>query len=195
MKLTGFEFFGSFSDLKSLPRGGRPEIAFWGRSNVGKSSIINALLGTRGGAFTSKTPGRTGNANYFLVNERFFFVDMPGYGYAKVPKDERMRWRKLEDDLLFRTRKPEGVVLIMDVRRSPSKEDRETILKLGEAGKRMCFVFNKIDKLRKDSLGRKITENLEGLHVEGNVGLIPFSCITGEGKGELWAWISDTLAL
>ncbi len=195
VKIEDFRFRGSFGRPDDLPRDGIPEIAFFGRSNVGKSSVINTLFGVRNAAYTSKTPGRTGNANYFLVNNRFYFVDVPGYGYAKVSKQDRERWVDLLEGYLAREGNPRGIVLILDVRHLPSVNDQMMVESLSSLRKRFCLVFNKIDKIKRGARGKRITENLEKFDVEGEIGLIPFSCITGEGKRELLAWISETIML
>jgi len=195
VKIEDFEFRGSYGRPGDLPSDGIPEIAFFGRSNVGKSSVINTLFGVRNAAYTSKTPGRTGNANYFLVNGRFYFVDVPGYGYAKVSKQDKERWAELLRGFLKRSDNPRGIVLILDIRHPPNANDQVIVKSLSSLRKRFCLVFNKIDKIKRGARGRKITENLEKFEVEGEIGLIPFSCITGEGKRELLAWIAETVML
>ncbi len=194
MRIQSFEFCGSFGRAEDLPAAGVPEIAFFGRSNVGKSSVINTLFGVRNAAFTSKTPGRTGNANYFLVNNRFYFVDVPGYGYAKVSKEEKNRWQRLLKSYLDRGGNPKGIVLILDVRHKPSVQDQEMVGLLSGKGKRFCLVFNKVDKVKKSAWGREITSHIECFSVGGEIGLVPFSCLNGQGKKELAAWIEDTIS-
>lgn len=195
MKIQTFSYTGSFGYAHQLPDNGMPEVAFYGRSNVGKSSILNTLLGVRNAAFASKTPGRTGNANYFLVNNRFYFVDMPGYGYAKVSKKEKKRWLVLQEQYLERESNPRGVVLILDSRHTPTEQDREMAARLAAADKRFCLVFNKVDKLRRGTVARQIAEHIDTLDVTGSIGLIPFSSVTGEGRRELTAWIAETIGV
>lgn len=194
MKIQEFSFVGSFGFAKDLPTDRKLEIAFYGRSNVGKSSILNTLLGVRNAAFSSKTPGRTGNANYFLINQQFYFVDMPGYGYAKVSKKEKARWFALQTGFLERPHNPRGVVLILDSRHTPTEQDREMMARLLKAEKRYCLIFNKIDKLSRGAVAANIGGHLKSLDISGSVGLIPFSSVTREGKRELLAWIADALA-
>ena len=124
MRVTSLDFVGSFGYPQKFPNEGRPEVAFFGRSNVGKSTLINTLLGRRKAARTSKTPGKTRSANYFRINERFLFVDMPGYGYAKVAKEEKKRWRKIIDNYLEERDTGKGVVQLLDIRREATPAPR-----------------------------------------------------------------------
>jgi GTP-binding protein len=194
MKIQNFSYVGSYGHGRDLPKDGKLEVAFYGRSNVGKSTILNTLLGVRNVAFASKTPGRTGNANYFLINNQFYFVDMPGYGYAKVSKKERVRWLTLQKEFLERPGNPAGVVLILDSRHTPSDQDREMMVRILGAEKRFCLVFNKIDKLTRGVVSRQISKHLQSLEASGGIGLVPFSSVTKAGKRELLAWIAETIA-
>jgi GTP-binding protein len=195
MRIREFSFVGSFGSPDALPDRGRAEIAFFGRSNVGKSSVLNTLLGTRNAAFTSKTPGRTGNANYFLVNDSFFFVDMPGYGFARVSKQEKARWLALQNGYLERPDNPAGVILILDIRHTPTQNDREMASRLFSTATRFCLVFNKADKAAKGVLEKTVAAHVELLDVQASTGVIPFSSVTGTGKRELIAWIGGTLGM
>lgn len=195
MKIRDYAYTGSFGSPDALPDNERAEIAFFGRSNVGKSSVLNTLLGSRDAAFTSKTPGRTGNANYFLVNGSFFFVDMPGYGFARVSKQEKARWQALREGYLNRPDNPRGAILILDIRHTPSENDREMASLLPAASMRFCLVFNKADKAARGDLRKIIAAHLDCLDVRQSAGVIPFSSMTGTGKRELLAWIAETLAL
>ncbi len=173
----------------------RPEIAFFGRSNVGKSTLINTLLGRRQIARTSKTPGKTRSANYFLINHRFLFVDMPGYGYAKVSKAEKRRWMEIIDRYLESRTGAKGVVQLLDIRREPTPDDREMTMVLQRMGRKVCLVFNKIDKYKRSEIEKRIAENLRAIEVSGDAAVIPFSSVSGVGKRELWQWIEETLSL
>jgi GTP-binding protein len=195
MKIRDFAFTGSYGGADVLPKNERAEIAFFGRSNVGKSSVLNTLLGVRNAAFASKTPGRTGNANYFLINDNFFFVDMPGYGFAHVSKQEKARWRMLRDGYLDRPDNPKGVILILDIRHTPSENDQEMASRLLSTSRRFCLVFNKVDKTAGGDLGKTIAAHLGHLDVRESAGVIPFSSVTRTGRRELLAWIAETLAL
>ncbi|UCH82809.1 MAG: YihA family ribosome biogenesis GTP-binding protein [Candidatus Latescibacterota bacterium] len=194
MKIKTVTYVGSYGYGQPLPAGQGPEIVFLGRSNVGKSSLINTLLGRRNIARTSNTPGKTRTANYYSVNEQFNFVDMPGYGYARVSKTERARWQKLILDYLEERAELKGVVQLMDIRHSPSREDKETAVMLRDSGVPLCLVFNKSDKVKKTSIDSRIAEHVSSLSADPRTAVVPFSSETGGGKRELWAWITDSLA-
>jgi GTP-binding protein len=193
VRVENVVYLGSFADPGSLPRPVRPEIAFVGRSNVGKSSLINALLGRRGVARTSNTPGKTRTANFYVVNDAFCFVDMPGYGYARVSKEERSKWRALVVRYLTEREALRGVVHLLDVRHTPAKSDIELFDSLADAGRRCCLAFNKVDKLGRGSVRGKIAEHLRVLEPEPGTAVIAFSSETGEGKRELWSWITESM--
>ena len=193
MKIKNVAYLGSFAHAESFPRARGPEVVFLGRSNVGKSSVINTLVGRRNIARTSNTPGKTRTANYYLVNDEFCFVDMPGYGYAHVSKGERARWRKLIARYLTERSSLCGIVHLHDVRHTPSDSDRESALAIRASGKRLCIVFNKVDKVSRGGLDRKIAGHLGHVPADATTAVVPFSGETGEGKFELWAWIRESL--
>lgn len=195
MKVTSVEFVGSFGYPHKLPREARPEVAFFGRSNVGKSSLINTLLGRRGVARISKTPGKTRSANFFRINERFHFVDMPGYGYAKAPKTEIARWTKIYDQYVSDDTRRNALVQILDIRHDPTEADRESVTRLTASGRVLCLVFNKSDKVKSSQLERRIGQILAHLEADSRTVVIPFSSVSGRGKRELWGWITDVLSL
>jgi GTP-binding protein len=189
VKIKSVSYAGSFGDARSLPRGTYPEIVFVGRSNVGKSSLINSLVGRKNVARTSNVPGKTRTANWYLVNEEFFFVDMPGYGYAKISREERVKWRDLIARYIRERERLEGVVHILDVRHTPTDADRETALSIQRAGRRLCLAFNKVDKVPRGKVRADITRHLRALDVGEDTAVVAFSSETGEGKDEMWAWI------
>jgi len=163
-----------------------PQIAFSGRSNVGKSSLINTLLRrTRKKiARVSATPGKTRTINFFLVNERFFLVDLPGYGYAKVPKAMREAWSELIEWYLSASGGVQGLVHLMDARRDPTDHDLNMITYLSELGVPTLVVLTKMDKLKKTQREKAIQRICEGLSV-GEEQVVPFSSKTGEGREAL----------
>jgi len=188
-------YVGSFADPGALPRTGWPEIAFVGRSNVGKSSLINTLLGRRGVARTSNKPGKTRTANFFVVNDSLCFVDMPGYGYAHVSKEERSTWRRLLERYLGGRETLRGVVHLLDVRHAPARSDVDFFRALAEAGRPCCLVFNKVDKLSRGSVRGAIAGHLRVLGPDPGTAVIAFSSETGEGRKELWSWITNNLEM
>src|ERR687884_490336 len=186
MKVTSAEFIKSAVDESGWPRDGVPEIAFLGRSNVGKSSLINSLLGVRGLARTSSTPGRTQLLNFFLINNRFRFVDLPGYGYARVPKHIRESWGEIVTDYLA---KRESLVLsiqIVDSRHEPTTLDLQLNEWLAAHAKPRIVVATKSDKLSKNEL-RKNFERVKKTLDAGRI--IAYSATTGVGREEVWRTI------
>jgi GTP-binding protein len=195
MQVRSVEFFGSFGYPAGLPDNPRPEVAFFGRSNVGKSSLINTILGRRGEARVSKTPGKTRSANYFNINDSFFLVDMPGYGYAKAPKAERARFVKLYEQYIEADDRQSAMVQLIDARHDPTTLDADSVYRLGRSRRPLCLVFTKADKVSRNKLDASISRAVHALTVRNDVGVVPFSSVTGQGKRELWAWIESALAL
>lgn len=187
MKISGVEFLISAADIKQCPAGERPEVALAGRSNVGKSSLLNKLVGRRKLARTSRTPGRTQTINFFLVNDSFFLVDLPGYGYARVPKGLRERWGKTVEEYLKGRKQLRGVVQIVDLRHPPTENDLQLFKWLKLQGIPVLVVATKADKL---SRGRCIRQAEVVRSDLGLCGLpVLFSAVTGQGVGNLWAEI------
>lgn len=167
------------------PESALPEVAFVGRSNVGKSTLINVLTNRRALARTSGTPGRTQQLNWFSVDERLLLADLPGYGYAKVPLSVKRAWRPMIDKYLERRTNLRLVVLIVDIRREPGREEHELIEWLQEHQRPTLIAVTKIDKIAKNqrfSRYRAIAEDL-GLSRDH---LFPFSGLSGDGRDELW---------
>jgi GTP-binding protein len=195
MKIKEVAYIGSYGHEQPFPEGLGPEFVFMGRSNVGKSSLINALLNRKNIARTSNTPGKTRTANFYTVNAEFCFVDMPGYGYAQVSKAERARWQKLIKAYLSDRKTLKGIVHLLDVRHKPSKEDHETSLTLHGSEHPVCFVFNKIDKIKTREIDSKVAGHLDGLAASAGTAVVPLSTQTGVGRQAVWAWIRDCLSL
>jgi GTP-binding protein len=190
MKITSAEFVKSAFDKSHLPTNGLPEIAFLGRSNVGKSSLLNSLLGRKGLARTSNTPGRTQSINYFLINDAFYFVDLPGYGYARVSKAMREDWGKLARDYLTDREQLVLSIQLIDARHEPTKLDRQLNEWLVVNQKPFVIVATKADKLSSNQLKKQINviENTVAA-----VEVIPYSSVTGKGKDNVWAAIGKSL--
>lgn len=191
MKVDKAEFVKSVLYTEDLPDDGLPEVAFAGRSNVGKSSLINTLLKRRGLARTSRTPGRTRAINLYLVNNRIRFVDLPGYGYARVPDHVRMGWKGLIESYFEGRKGLCLVVVILDIRRVPGETEREFIRWIAHKGVRGVLVANKADKLSRQNRIRQLSV------IEAILGSRPiqFSSITGEGKRELWREIDRAVEI
>lgn len=194
MKVLSAEFVLSAKEPAHYPPAVLPEIAFAGRSNVGKSSLINALVKRKGLARTSNTPGRTQEINFFSVNNKLYFIDLPGYGFAKVPEKMRKNWGPMIETYLSQRQTLRLVVLILDVRRDPSEEDRQLIGWLQFYRLPFFIVLTKIDKVSRNQLGLRQRQICGGLGLSSATPLISFSAKTGEGKDLLWREISKAVA-
>jgi len=190
MKITSAEFIKSAFSQKDWTNDGRAEIAFLGRSNVGKSSLINSLLQRRGLARTSNTPGRTQSLNYFLINEKFYFVDLPGYGYAKVSKATRQDWGRMAEEYLAARRELVLSIQLVDARHSPTELDEQLNEWLVFNQKSHIVVATKADKLSANKL-RKSLGNARGTLPESKI--IEYSAMTGKGRDEVWREIETAL--
>lgn len=185
-KILGAEFLLSATHPGQFPKDRLPEVAFWGRSNVGKSSLINTLLHRKGLVRTSSRPGCTQAINYFLINQSWYFVDLPGYGYAQVPVPVKERWLRLIAAYLEQRQGLRAVVLLLDCRRVPGEEELEIIEQLRAWQRQVIVVLTKADKLKKSQRARQLREIAARL-APGNVEeFIWFSALTQEGRREVW---------
>ncbi|MBZ0251855.1 MAG: ribosome biogenesis GTP-binding protein YihA/YsxC [Candidatus Methylomirabilis sp.] len=185
MRVRSAAFVASAPDLASCPGGELPEIAFAGRSNVGKSSLLNALLGRKRLAHVSKTPGRTQTINFFLVNDAFHVVDLPGYGYAKVSKGVRVEWGRAIERYLRDRPQLRGVVQLVDARHDPTALDVELFEWLEAIRTPHVVVATKADKLSGNALAKQAAAIRRTLRL-GKEDLVAFSAATGRGKEDLW---------
>ena len=183
------QFVGSFYEFEKLPDDYLPQIAFAGRSNVGKSSLLNKLVGQKKMAKVSSTPGKTRSINFFNVNKRFYFVDLPGYGYAKVSKTERESWGDLLEKYLTECQQLIGLVLLLDARREPTEENLMLTGWLEERKLPVIIALTKTDKLGRGELNEKV----RAIQKEFDVAVIPFSIVSGIGKNEMLKAMSDLL--
>ena len=179
------EFIRSATAPKDFPRDGLPQVAFAGRSNVGKSSVINRLLGRKNFARVGAAPGKTVHINYFLIYKTFYLVDLPGYGYAKVSKAERDRWGRLMEDYFADRELMTFGAMIVDARHKPTADDCTMAQWYRDAGCPFVVVANKLDKLKKREIESNLLTIRETLELDDSVKLIPFSAEKGEGKQEL----------
>ena len=184
MKITSAEFVKSAFEEDHWVEDGRPEISFLGRSNVGKSSLLNSLLNRKKLARTSNTPGRTQSINFFLINEAFYFVDLPGYGYAKVPKKMRADWGKMAEDYLAKREQLVLSIQLVDSRHDPTKLDRQLYEWLTFHDKPNLVVATKADKLSKNQLNKSL-DTIKKAMAESKV--IAYSSTTGKGKDAVWS--------
>jgi GTP-binding protein len=183
--IRSLEFLGGMAALGGWrPEATLPEIAFAGRSNVGKSSLLNRLIHRKKFARVSNTPGRTREVNFFKVNDTFVLVDLPGYGYARISKEKRAEWKPLIESYLRGSPQLRGIVHLLDVRHDPTNDDRQMLDFLGELGVPTIVVLTKVDKLRPSERRQRIAHLAESLQLDDDQ-MIPFSAVTGEGRNDL----------
>jgi len=187
------EFVAGASDPAQLPRLSHPEIAFAGRSNVGKSSLLNRLVGQRKLARVSKTPGRTQQINFFLIEQRLTFVDLPGYGFARVPAHVKQQWKHLVEGYLSTRRNLRGVVVIVDLRRGVEEDDAQLLDYLRTEGIPAILVATKADKLAYGARQQRARQVATGL-VHSVATLIVCSAESGEGIDQLWKQLAACCA-
>ena len=183
--IRNVEFIGGMAEKHGWrPDSPLPEVAFAGRSNVGKSSLLNTLVRRKSFARVSRTPGRTREINFFRVNNNFVLVDLPGYGYARISKEKKAEWRPMIESYLRRTTQLRGIVLLLDIRREPSEDDRAMLDFLAEVEVPTIVALTKTDKLSKAAARESAVEIARALALEAEQ-VIPFSAHTGEGRVEL----------
>ncbi len=184
------EFMGGMASAGGWrPDSTQPEVAFVGRSNVGKSSLLNKLVRRKSFARVSKTPGRTREINFFNINDRFIFVDLPGYGYARVAKERKLEWRPLMDEYLRFTHQLRGIVQLLDVRREPSTDDLDMLDFLADLEVPVLLAVTKVDKLTRAQLPERLRALAKAIGTDVDQ-LVPFSAVTGQGRDDLAASVS-----
>jgi GTP-binding protein len=183
--IRNVEFIGGMAEKHGWrPDSPLPEVAFAGRSNVGKSSLLNSLVRRKSFARVSRTPGRTREINFFRINNGFVLVDLPGYGYARISKEKKAEWRPMIESYLRRTTQLRGIVLLLDIRREPSDDDRAMLDFLAEVEVPTIVALTKTDKLSKAAARDQAAAIARSLALEPEQ-IIPFSAHTGEGRVEL----------
>jgi len=194
MKIFSAEFVNSVTDLSQLPAAHLPEIVFIGRSNVGKSSLINKLCNKSKLAKASSIPGRTRQLNYYLINEELYFVDLPGYGYAKVPEQIKTGWRKLVEDYISSRKNVKIVFELMDSRHDPTYLDELMINWLEYYEIPYAIILTKSDKISKNKMERQIYRTSKIVHNDDLCkDFVPFSAITGEGRLDVLNLVAESL--
>ena len=193
MKIISAEFLTGAVSFKQYPDSVFPELAFVGRSNVGKSSLINSLLNRKKLVKTSQTPGKTQEINFFKINNDFIFTDLPGYGFAKVPQPVRKRWGKMIEDYLLKRETLLAVIFIIDLRRRPSQLDLSLQRWLEAHGVEYLLVGTKVDKLSQSEI-KKQKDKLNVAYFDGGEGeLLVYSSKSSRGRKELWSEITSRL--
>jgi GTP-binding protein len=184
-------FFKTVAALDASPTT-FPEIIFAGRSNVGKSSLINVLTNQKKLAQISKNPGKTKNLNYYLINDNLFFVDLPGYGYAKLSASEKLRIGKLVDGYLNTSVQLAGIIFLLDIRLEPSELDLQMADWVKITGKPALFILTKADKLSRSQQNQQRQQIVAFLPTSDEFKFVNFSTVTKEGKAEILKWIAST---
>lgn len=175
----------------TLPDNSLPEIAFAGKSNVGKSSLINALMNRKSYARISATPGKTQTINFYNINEELYLVDLPGYGYAKVSEKEKKEWGRLIERYLHSSLKLKAVFLLIDIRHDPSANDRLMYEWIVSQGYHPIIIATKLDKIKRSQTAKQLKAVRQGLGLSSGTIIIPFSSVTKQGRDEIWELIEE----
>ena len=173
----------------TLPQNDKIEVAFAGKSNVGKSSLINALLNRKSLARVSATPGKTQTINFYNINEEMYLVDLPGYGYAKVSEQEKIQWGKLIERYLNKSQQLKAVFLLVDIRHAPSANDAMMYEWIVSQGYHPIIIATKLYKIKRSQIAKNVKILKEGLHLVPGTKVIPFSSETKQGRDEVWELI------
>lgn len=174
-----------------IPDNQLPEIAFAGKSNVGKSSLINALMNRKSLARTSAQPGKTQTINFYNINDELYFVDLPGYGYAKVSQQEKEKWGKMIEKYLHRSKVLQAVFLLVDIRHEPSANDRQMYEWILANGYHPIVIATKLDKINRSQIAKQVKLVKQGLGVDKDTIVIPFSAETKQGREEIYNLIDQ----
>ena len=172
-----------------LPDNLLPEIAFAGKSNVGKSSLINALMNRKSYARISQTPGKTQTINFYNINDVMYLVDLPGYGYAKVSEKEKIKWGQLIERYLHGSKQLKAIFLLIDIRHEPSENDKIMYNWIVEQGYHPIIIATKLDKLKRSQVDKHVKMVKQGLNLVKGTQVIPFSSSTKQGRDEIWELI------
>lgn len=175
----------------TLPENDKPEIAFAGKSNVGKSSLINALMNRKSYARTSSEPGKTQTINFYNINDFMYCVDLPGYGFAKVSKQVQEKWGKMIENYLKTSKQLKAVFLLIDIRHEPSANDRNMYEWIVYNGYEPIIIATKLDKINRSQIQKHVKQVKTGLNVRPGTIVIPFSAETKQGRDEIWELIDS----
>mgnify|MGYP005804258395 FL=1 len=178
-----------------LPENTLPEFAFAGKSNVGKSSLINALMNRKSYARTSGQPGKTQTINFYRINDDMYFVDLPGYGYAKVSLEEKARWGKMIENYLHKSAMLKKVFLLVDIRHEPSENDKMMYDWIVHNGYQPVIIATKLDKLKRSQVAKQVKQIQMGLGLSKEDILIPFSAETKQGRDQIWELLEKEAGL
>lgn len=176
-----------------IPQNSMMEIAFAGKSNVGKSSLINVLMNRKSLARTSAQPGKTQTINFYNINEELYFVDLPGYGFAKVPPQEKEKWGKMIEKYLHQSKMLKAVFLLVDIRHDPSANDKQMYAWICSNGFHPIVIATKADKIKRSQLQNQIKAIKQGLEAENDTVIIPFSAQTKQGREDVYDLIDSIM--
>lgn len=176
-----------------IPDNTLPEIAFAGKSNVGKSSLINALMNRKSLARTSSQPGKTQTINFYNINDAMYLVDLPGYGYAKVSENERAKWGKMIENYLHTSKQLKAVFLLIDIRHTPGANDKTMYDWIVYQGYQPIIIATKLDKLKRSQVQKALKEVRAGLGLDSTGIVIPFSAQTKQGREEIWQVMDELI--
>ncbi len=179
----------------TLPVNDKPEFAFAGKSNVGKSSLINALMNRKAYARTSAQPGKTQTINFYNINDALYYVDLPGYGYAKVAQSEKEKWGRMVERYLHRSDQLRQVFLLVDIRHKPGANDRQMYDWILHNGYRPAVIATKLDKINRSQVQKQVKQVRTALQMKADDVLIPFSAETKQGREEIWELIERLAAV
>ena len=177
----------------TLPENALPEVAFAGKSNVGKSSLINALMNRKAYARTSSEPGKTQTINYYNINDALYYVDLPGYGFAKVSQTTKEKWGKMIERYLNTSKQLKSVFLLVDIRHEPSANDKQMYDWMAASGVHPVVIATKLDKIKRSQIDKQVKQIRVGLGMQKNELIVPFSAETKQGREEIWAYIEGIL--
>lgn len=178
-----------------LPDTDKPEIAFAGKSNVGKSSLINGLMNRKSLARTSAQPGKTQTINYYNINNCMYLVDLPGYGYARANVKEKEKWGKMIENYLHTSKQLQAVFLLIDIRHEPSANDKQMYEWVVYQGYDPIIIATKLDKIKRSQVAKHVKMIKAGLNVKPETLVLPYSSLTKQGREEIWSLIDDLLGL
>ena len=178
-----------------LPDTDKPEIAFAGKSNVGKSSLINGLMNRKSLARTSAQPGKTQTINYYNINNCMYLVDLPGYGYARANVKEKEKWGKMIENYLHTSKQLQAVFLLIDIRHEPSANDKQMYEWVVYQGYNPIIIATKLDKIKRSQVAKHVKMIKAGLNVKPETLVLPYSSLTKQGREEIWSLIDDLLGL
>ncbi len=177
-----------------LPENTLPEVAFAGKSNVGKSSLINALMNRKALARTSSSPGKTQTINFYNVNKAMYLVDLPGYGYTKIAESEKRKWGVMVENYLHSSKQLKAVFLLIDIRHDPSENDRMMYDWILRQGYPPMIIATKLDKVKRSQVQKQLKAIRDGLNLESGTVIFPFSALSKQGREEIWGYMDALVA-